>query len=245
MDLVSVIIPTFNRFKYLLHAIKSVNEQTYKNIEIIVINDCSTQENYYKYDFKKISGLKIFIVHLPKNSKDIFGFASPGGHARNIGMMIASGKYISFLDDDDYFLPTKIEKQIYAMKKYNSLISCTEAYAGYGSYNLNSKYKLYHCNIHWNTLQSIFGKNIDILNKMFQNEINIWSKKEINIHNCTCGGSSIIIDKCLIQKAGYFPIMPRADDYMYWKTLINYSNCVALKEPLVYLDRNHGDGQNY
>jgi glycosyltransferase involved in cell wall biosynthesis len=45
MDKVSVVIPTYNRFKYLLNTIQSVKEQTYKNIEIIVVNDCSTEKN--------------------------------------------------------------------------------------------------------------------------------------------------------------------------------------------------------
>ena len=53
MDKVSVVIPTYNRFKYLMHAIKSVKEQTYKNIEIVVVNDCSTQKEYYTFDYKK------------------------------------------------------------------------------------------------------------------------------------------------------------------------------------------------
>ena len=52
MDIVSVIIPTFNRFKYLLNTIKSVKEQTYNNIEIIVVNDCSTEKEYYEYNWK-------------------------------------------------------------------------------------------------------------------------------------------------------------------------------------------------
>lgn len=46
MDLVSVIIPTYNRFSYLLNTINSIKEQTYKNIEIIIIK-CSTQKEYY------------------------------------------------------------------------------------------------------------------------------------------------------------------------------------------------------
>ena len=117
MDKVSVIIPTYNRFHYLLNAIKSVKEQTYKNIEIIVVNDCSIQKEYYLFDFKKNFGDEFYILHLPKNSKEIFGIVSPGGHARNIGMMLSSGTYIAFLDDDDYFLPSKIEKQLKLMKK--------------------------------------------------------------------------------------------------------------------------------
>ena len=66
MDKVSVIIPTFNRFRYLLNTIKSVKEQTYKNIEIIVINDKSTQKEYYDYDWEKKG---IIIIHLQENSK--------------------------------------------------------------------------------------------------------------------------------------------------------------------------------
>ena len=49
MDKVSVIIPTYNRFNYLLNTINSVKNQTYSNIEIIVVNDCSLEIEYYKY----------------------------------------------------------------------------------------------------------------------------------------------------------------------------------------------------
>ena len=61
--LVSVVIPTYNRFEYLLDAIQSVKNQTYSNIEIIVVNDCSTQEQYYSFDF----GSSVKIYYLPQN----------------------------------------------------------------------------------------------------------------------------------------------------------------------------------
>ena len=51
--LVSVIIPSHNRFEYLVNAIESVQNQNYSNIEIIVINDCSTQQEYYEHNFEK------------------------------------------------------------------------------------------------------------------------------------------------------------------------------------------------
>ena len=140
---VTIVIPTFNRFKYLLKAIESVQNQTYKDLEIIIVNDCSTQKNYYTFDFSSL-GENIHIVNLPKNSRKIFGKVCGGGNSRNIGMMLASGEYIFFLDDDDYFLPTKIEKQVKAMKKTGCFISCTEGYCGKGSYDNNKKYKQYH-----------------------------------------------------------------------------------------------------
>ena len=66
MEKVSVIIPTFNRFKYLLNTIESVKKQTYNNLEIIVVNDKSTQKEYYNYDWDAIN---IIIIHLEQNSK--------------------------------------------------------------------------------------------------------------------------------------------------------------------------------
>ena len=71
MEKVSVIIPTFNRFKNLLNTIKSVKEQTYSNIEIIIINDNSTQTEYYEYNWD-ITG--VIMIHLAENTKKIFGF---------------------------------------------------------------------------------------------------------------------------------------------------------------------------
>lgn len=65
-DLVSVIIPSYNRFKYLLKTIESVKKQTYDNIEIIVINDKSTQKEYYNYDW---NANNITIINLDENSK--------------------------------------------------------------------------------------------------------------------------------------------------------------------------------
>ena len=112
---VSVIIPTYNRFEYVLNAIESVKNQTYKDVEVIVVNDCSTQQQYYT-DHPQLMGDNVFLTNLPKNSRDVFGIVSPGGHARNIGMMLASGDYIAFLDDDDYWLPEKLEKQISQME---------------------------------------------------------------------------------------------------------------------------------
>ena len=108
MDKISVIIPTYNRFNFLLNTIKSIKEQTYKNIEIIVVNDCSQEKEYYKYDWKINN---IIIIHLEENSKNKFGFAC-AGFVRNKGIEISSGKYIAFCDDDDIWFPEKLKLQI-------------------------------------------------------------------------------------------------------------------------------------
>ena len=85
--LVSVIIPTYNRYSYLLNAINSVKNQTYKNIEIIIVNDCSSQQEYYTNTF---DGCRV--LHLKENTRNIIGYPC-AGFARNQGINIAKGKY--------------------------------------------------------------------------------------------------------------------------------------------------------
>ena len=65
MDKVSVIIPTYNRFHFLLNTIESIKNQTHKNMEIIVVNDCSTEPEYYNYNWQDIH-----IIHLPEKYKN-------------------------------------------------------------------------------------------------------------------------------------------------------------------------------
>ena len=108
---VSAVIPTFNRFEYLIHALDSVASQTYKNIEIVIVNDGSDYQRYYTDSFKKNKK----IVNLEKNQKLIHGFGP--GSIRNFGIDVAEGDYIAFLDDDDIWLDHKLEFQIEKLSK--------------------------------------------------------------------------------------------------------------------------------
>ena len=238
MDKISVIIPTFNRYKYLLNALKSAREQTYKNIEIIIVNDCSTQEDYYK---NKFDGC--IVINLDKNSKARFGHASPGGFQRSIGMKIATGKYIAFLDDDDYWMPDKLEQQLAVMKISGHKMSCTDGYFGQGPYDSNKKYIIYNKEKYLNTIKSIFSRK-GKANLMKNGFPYIWNKEFMNVHNC-CIASSVMMETSLINKIGYFSNQLWAPDYDYWNRIIKETDCVYLDEPLVYFDCGHGDGQLY
>ena len=93
----SIIIPTYNNEFMLLNTIKTLQKQTFKNFEIIVIDDCSTE----KYtDLFKIQGIRIY--QTDKNSGP--------GIARNIGLEKAQGEYILFLDDDDFLSNNALEE---------------------------------------------------------------------------------------------------------------------------------------
>ncbi len=109
-ELVSVVIPTYKRPEELKRAINSVINQTYKNIEIIVIDD--------NYKYPEIRKKTESIVSKYKNIIYIENKENLGGsESRNVGINNAHGKYIAFLDDDDEFLPNKIEMQLKLYKK--------------------------------------------------------------------------------------------------------------------------------
>lgn len=104
--LVSVIVPTFRRTKLLHKAIDSLISQTYKNIEIIVIDD-NADENLKTENEKYFENLRDERIIYIQNSKNIGSAKS-----RNKGLNIAKGEYVTFLDDDDYYSPDKIEIQL-------------------------------------------------------------------------------------------------------------------------------------
>ena len=110
-DLVSVVIPFYNEGVYFDDCIYSVLNQTYQNLEIIIINDGS--EEKFK---KKLDLLKQKYPHKIK----LFHNQNEGvGSARNYGIKNANGKYISFIDADDFWLPHKIEHQLKIIKEKN------------------------------------------------------------------------------------------------------------------------------
>lgn len=107
LGMISVIIPTCNRYNCLLKAIRSVLKQTYKNIEIIIVDDNSEKNiaEYIKFHIPKNNQLEK--IKFIKNDFNLGAAAS-----RNLGVKYALGKYIALLDSDDYWCCTKLEKQI-------------------------------------------------------------------------------------------------------------------------------------
>ena len=239
-DKVSIIIATYNRFDYLMNAIKGAKEQTYKNTEIIVVNDCSEQKEYYEYDW---AGNDIIIIHLEKNSKSVFGFACPGGYQRNFGINIATGKYIAFCDDDDSWFPDKLTLQVKAMKETNCKMSSTDGCVGRGPYNQSRKYRKYNAEVFWRRLQLKFEKKNKI--ELIQNGFpRIWNRKFMKIHNCMIC-SSVIIEKDIIDKTGRFSIKNYADDYEYWLRILKHTDSVYVSNVCVYYDIGHAGGRKY
>jgi len=116
--LVSIIMPTYSRPQMLLLALQSIVNQTYSNWEVIVVNDGGDDvENVLSTVF---AGERIVYVRLPQNHER--------SHARNIGIKLAKGKYIAYLDDDDQYLPKHLETLVTFLEAEPYEVAYTDAY---------------------------------------------------------------------------------------------------------------------
>ena len=130
--MVTIIIPTYKRSKYIERAIYSILRQTYKDYEIIVVddNDPETEDRKRLEEIMKKyeNDSRIKYVKHDKNRN--------GAVARNTGIKIAKGEYITFLDDDDYFLKNRLEVLVAALEE-------NKEYSGVFSSSLVKKEKLF------------------------------------------------------------------------------------------------------
>lgn len=116
-NLVSVIVPTLNRRKRLLQTLETIRCQTYPHLQIIISNDGCTDDTVAAIE--ELGDERIKVISSPE----------PTGvsNARNRGIACASGQWLAFCDDDDYWVSTKIEDQLKAMISSSSLWSFCSA----------------------------------------------------------------------------------------------------------------------
>lgn len=112
--LVSVIIPTYNRSSMIRRALASVISQDYTNLEIIVVDDCSIDDTVQIV--KSYEDPRIRLATTDVNSK---GAAKP----RNVGLQMAKGQYVAFLDSDDEFLPCRISRMVEYLEAADAKVS--------------------------------------------------------------------------------------------------------------------------
>ena len=114
MKLISVIVPVYNVEKYLTRCVQSIINQTYTNLEIILVDDGSPDSSPEMCDEFAKKDSRIKVIH-----KENAGL----GHARNDGLKIATGEYVTFIDSDDWISLEHIEKLYNAIAKYDADIS--------------------------------------------------------------------------------------------------------------------------
>ena len=113
-NLVSIIVPVYNVFDYLSMCVESLLRQTYENIEIILVDDGSTDDSGKLCDSYSEKNHTVFVVHKANGGLS---------DARNVGIQNAHGTYITFVDSDDWVADNYVELLLATLKKSNSDIS--------------------------------------------------------------------------------------------------------------------------
>lgn len=109
--LISVIVPVYNTEKYLKKCIDSIIMQTYKEFELFLVDDGSTDSCPMLCDEYAVTDSRVKVIHKKNEGQ---------GRARNMALDAASGKYISFIDSDDWIVPDMFEKMINAAEQYSA-----------------------------------------------------------------------------------------------------------------------------
>ncbi|MDO4899160.1 glycosyltransferase family 2 protein [Actinomyces sp.] len=115
--LVSIIMPAFNAAAFVEDAVKSVQEQSYTSWELLIVDDCSTDDTFQRVTALASADARMRCIRLKRNS----GAAV----ARNRAMEMARGQYMAFLDSDDLWHPEKLEKQVRFMRTESVAFTCT------------------------------------------------------------------------------------------------------------------------
>ena len=116
---VSIIMPAFNAARYIKATLESVLKQTFEDWELLIVNDCSTDNTGELVEKYKIREPRIHLINLTENK------GAPAG-PRNIGVRKARGQWIAFLDSDDIWHPEKLKRQLDVLKKTKSKFCSTQ-----------------------------------------------------------------------------------------------------------------------
>ena len=193
---ISVVIPVFNRKQLIERSINSVINQTYPPDEIIVIDDGSIDGTY---DLIKKNYPQVILIH--QENKGVSA-------ARNVGITIAKGKWIAFLDSDDEWFPEKLEEQINYLK-------------------INNSYKICHTDEIWIRNQV----RVNPMKKHKKYGGKIYNKC---LPLCVLSPSSIIIHKEIFDDVGLFDEkLPVCEDYDMWLRICYKYEVLFLNQKLI------------
>lgn len=219
MPLVSVVVAVYNGENVIRETLDSILQQTYRNIEVIVIDDASTDNSKKIIESYKDSRIKA--IFLEKNHNICY--------AGNLGFQKATGKYVAIAGHDDVWKQDKLEKQISFLEEHPNYSVCftwVDIIDEKG--NLNSA--------KWRELYKKFcSDNL---------EWNQWSRKLITEGNYFCAPSACIRREFL-EKTGYYRYaLVQLQDYDLWIRLLSEGPVYVLQEKLTYYRRFNEAGRN-
>ena len=207
--MVSVVIPTHNRVDLLPRAIRSVQNQTIKDLEIIVVSDGSTDGTDELMETLKKEDPRInYISYHPGHN---------GNYARNTGIKASKGEYVAFLDDDDEWLPAKLEEQLKVMESDEEI---GLVYTGTHSIYADD-------GIEYDSFPKLHGD----------------MSKQVLYSNFAGSTTTVMLRKSILDKAGLFDEnLPAMQDYDLWIRICQISKVGVVSTPLVnYYNYNNSE----
>jgi Glycosyl transferase family 2 len=205
---VSIILPTFNRLKYLRPAVDSVFAQTHADWELLIADDGSDEETRaYLKDLESLPRVKL--IWLPHSG-------NPSA-VRNAALREASGDYIAFLDSDDVWLPSKLERQIDALRASSH---CRWIYTGYVRIDDAGETKTYPGTKPWIPYRGAIYEQL------------------LRLEAAVATAAVLVERGLLAQVGGFDEEMLLFEHYDLWLRLAGHSEVELIDEPLTCL-RSH------
>jgi glycosyltransferase involved in cell wall biosynthesis len=200
MPTVSVIIPTYNRARFLRSAIASVLNQTFQDFEIIIVDDGSNDNTHSLV--REFNDERIKYVRHEANGGE--------GKARNTGVVNSSAEYIAFLDDDDEWLPDKLQRQLNLLQAADSSVG--GVYTGYVAIDV------------------VDSRTVRICTPEKQGNV----YEDLFAGNLIGGPSTVMLRMECFRKLGLFDeTIPWGLDHDMWIRIAENYTFACIKEPLV------------
>tara|TARA_B110000977_G_scaffold160935_1_gene205587 strand:- start:234 stop:986 length:753 start_codon:yes stop_codon:yes gene_type:complete len=227
MDLVSVIIPYYKKKEYIISSINSVLNQTYKNLEIIIIYDDLNKEdlNLLKKIKKKDKRIKIYI-----NKKNL-----GAGRSRNKGIKLSKGVFVAFLDSDDLWKKNKLKKQIFFMKKnginashtsYTIINSNNKIIGSRNAKDMSYKLLLKSCDIGLSTVvlkKEIITSKIKFANIKTKEDYVLWLKITFNNNKIFALKDNLTKWRKLEDSLSSSKLQKIYDGYLVYRKYMNFN----------------------
>ena len=195
MEKVSVIIPTYNRPKFLVEAIKSVLSQTKPCFEIIIINDASEDYTHEFLNELKLMSTKVHIITTSENS----GVSA----CRNLGIEYSTGDFVFFLDDDDLLMPNMVQSMLNGFIEHEAdILSCRTEVVSDSALITNEKLKTYN----WQST----------------NEFSLYALESLSMeHICLYNPviHSFMVRKEVIETLRFNDELSYGEDFLFWLQL--------------------------
>ena len=227
MDLISVIIPYYKKKEYIISSINSVLNQTYKNLEIIIIYDDLNKEdlNLLKKIKKKDKRIKIYI-----NKKNL-----GAGRSRNKGIKLSKGIFVAFLDSDDLWKKNKLKKQIFFMKKnginashtsYTIINSNNKIVGSRNAKDMSYKLLLKSCDIGLSTVvlkKEIITSKIKFANIKTKEDYVLWLKITFNNNKIFALKDNLTKWRKLEDSLSSSKLQKIYDGYLVYRKYMNFN----------------------